>query len=126
MVFVQHFDLCPGDVLETMRVARVLAWRDFRNAMRMRTMSQFATQSNVTSVTPQALRDEARVLTAAGVILLAIGFPLTMTLVALALAPHGLSPMLPIAAGGPPIVLGYIACHYASQRLARAKALEVR
>lgn len=89
-------------------------------------MSRFATHLAVTAVTRQALRNEARVLTAAGAILLAIGFPLTMTLVALALAPHGLSPVLPIAAGGPPIVLGYIACHYASHRLARAKALERR
>ncbi len=93
-------------------------------------MSQFATQfgaAPITSgVTPQTLRDEARLLTVAGVILLAIGLPLTLILAARALAPSGLSPLLPIAAGGPPIVLGYIACHYASRRLARAKALEAR
>lgn len=89
-------------------------------------MSQFATQFNVTAVTAQTLRDEARLLTVAGVILLVIGFPLTLILAMEALAPAGLSPLLPIAAGGPPIVVGYIACHYASKRLMRAKALEAR
>lgn len=92
----------------------------------MRAMSQFATQFGVAAVTAQTLRDEARLLSVAGVILLAIGLPLTLFLATQALAPSGLSPLLPIAAGGPPIVLGYIACHYASRRLARAKALEAR
>ena len=92
--------------------------------MRMRALSQNATQSSVASVTIENLRSEARLLTLFGAILLAIGFPLTLVLVALALKPAGLSPLVPLAAGGPPIVLGYIACHYASKRLARAKALQ--
>lgn len=63
-------------------------------------------------------------LTIAGLVLLGIGFPLTLFLVAKALAPGGFSPVLPAAAGAPPIMLGYIACHFASARLARAKSLE--
>lgn len=96
----------------------------------MRAMSQFATQSGPTrssaNLAAQTLRDEARVLTAFGVILLAIGFPLTLWLASQALAPHGLTPLLPIVAGGPPILLGYTACHFASKRLARARDLEIR
>jgi len=71
-----------------------------------------------------SLRAEARLLTTAGLILLAIGFPLTIALAAMALPPHGLSPVFPPAIGGPPLVLGYLACHYASSRLAKAKRLE--
>lgn len=71
-----------------------------------------------------ALRAEARLLTTAGLILLAIGFPLTMTLVALALSPDGLSPVAPLTVGGAPILLGYLACHFASVRLAKARDLE--
>jgi hypothetical protein len=70
------------------------------------------------------LRAEARLLTFAGLILLGAGFPTTLALVALALTPGGLSPMLPIAAGAPPLVLGYLACHFASQRMVKAKTLE--
>ena len=70
------------------------------------------------------LRAEARLLTAAGLILLGLGFPLTLYLVAISLGPHGLSPVLPIAIGAPPIALGYIACHFASARMVKAKALE--
>lgn len=70
------------------------------------------------------LRAEARLLTTAGLILLAIGFPLTMALVALALSPDGLSPLAPLTVGGTPILLGYLACHFASVRLAKAKNLE--
>ena len=70
------------------------------------------------------LRSEARLLTAAGLILLGLGFPLTLYLVAISLGPHGLSPVLPIAIGAPPIALGYIACHFASARMVKAKALE--
>lgn len=73
---------------------------------------------------PATLRAEARLLTFAGLILLGIGFPVTLYLAALALAPGGLSPLLPVAAGTPPIVLGYLACHFASQRMVKAKALE--
>ncbi|MBS0386332.1 MAG: hypothetical protein JSS00_13410 [Proteobacteria bacterium] len=70
------------------------------------------------------LRAEARLLTLAGLILLGLGLPLTLYLVSLSLAPHGLSPVLPVAIGTPPIMLGYIACHFASVRMVKAKALE--
>jgi uncharacterized membrane protein YeiB len=70
------------------------------------------------------LRAEARLLTSAGLILLGLGFPLTLYLVAISLSPNGLSPVLPLAIGAPPIVLGYIACHFASARMVKAKALE--
>jgi hypothetical protein len=70
------------------------------------------------------LRAEARLLTLAGLILLGLGFPLTLYLVLRALSPDGLSPVLPIAIGAPPITLGYIACHFASRRLVKAKALD--
>ncbi|MGE0596849.1 MAG: hypothetical protein AB7P07_10805 [Hyphomonadaceae bacterium] len=70
------------------------------------------------------LRAEARLLTIAGLILLAIGFPTTLWLVALALAPQGISPVLPVAAGAPPLLLGYLACHFASRRMLRARILE--
>jgi hypothetical protein len=75
---------------------------------------------------PAALRSEARLLTIAGLILLAIGFPTTLVLAAQALSPDGLSPVLPLAVGAPPIVLGYIACHFASRRMVKAQALEGR
>jgi hypothetical protein len=75
---------------------------------------------------PAALRAEARLLTVAGLILLGLGFPVTLLLVAQALAADGLSPVLPAAIGAPPIMLGYIACHFASKRLVKAKALEAR
>jgi hypothetical protein len=77
-----------------------------------------------TRPTPTTLRAEARLLMIAGLILLGIGFPLTIVLAAQALSPEGLSPVLPIAAGAPPILLGYLACHFASQRMVKAKALE--
>jgi hypothetical protein len=75
---------------------------------------------------PAALRAEARLLSVAGLILLGIGFPATLLLVAQSLSPEGMSPVLPAALGAPPIMLGYIACHFASQRLVKAKALETR
>ena len=99
-------------------------WREFRKFSGMATLSQIATHAAVTRVTPKMLRDEARLLTIAGVILLVIGLPTTLVLALYALAPHGLSPILPLAVGGPPIILGYVACHYASARLARARDLE--
>ena len=74
--------------------------------------------------TSATLRAEARLLTIAGIILLAVGFPATLMLVAQALSPDGLSPVLPAAVGAPPIMLGYLACHFASARMAKAKALE--
>ena len=71
-----------------------------------------------------SLRAEARLLTLAGLILLGLGFPLTLYLVSLSLGPNGLSPILPLAIGAPPIILGYIACHFASVRMVKAKTLE--
>ena len=73
-----------------------------------------------------SLRAEARLLSTAGVILLAIGFPLTMALALMALQPHGLSSVLPIAVGAPPLLLGYLACHFASRRMEKVKQLEER
>ncbi len=70
-----------------------------------------------------ALRAEARFLSAAGLILLSAAFPMTLFFVAVALTELGASPMLPIAAGAPPIMIGYLACHFASRRLAKAKEL---
>jgi hypothetical protein len=71
-----------------------------------------------------SLRAEARMLSLAGLILLGLGFPLTLYLVSLSLRPQGLSPVLPLAVGLPPIMLGYIACHFASVRMVKAKTLE--
>jgi hypothetical protein len=74
--------------------------------------------------TSAALRAEARLLTIAGLILLAIGFPVTLVMTAQALSPDGISPVLPAAIGAPPIILGYLACHFASQRLVKARSLD--
>ena len=76
------------------------------------------------SQSPTNLRSEAGFFSTAGMILLGLGFPLTLILAAMAISPEGLSPALPIIFGGPPVVLGYLACRYASWRLAQAKALE--
>ena len=92
----------------------VRVWRDFRKRCRMR----------LSRPDSQSLRAEARLLTLAGLILLGLGFPLTLYLVSLSLGPAGLSPILPLAIGAPPIVLGYIACHFASVRMVKAKSLE--
>jgi uncharacterized RDD family membrane protein YckC len=78
----------------------------------------------ITRPTAASLRAEARLLSLAGIILLLIGFPVTLWLVASALGEGGLSPILPLAIGAPPIMLGYLACHFASQRMVKAKALE--
>jgi hypothetical protein len=72
-----------------------------------------------------ALRAEARLLTMAGLILLGLGFPTTLFFVAQALS-DAAPPILPAAIGAPPLMLGYIACHFATKRLIRAKALEAR
>ena len=75
--------------------------------------------------TAKSLRAEARLLTTAGLILLGFGFPVTLALVALALAPQASMPALtPLAAGAPPILLGYVACHLASLRMAKAQAID--
>lgn len=71
-----------------------------------------------------SLRAEARLLTIAGLMLLGVSFPVTIWLAALALSPDGMSPVLPGAIGGPPLLLGYLACHFASRRMVRAKSLE--
>jgi hypothetical protein len=72
------------------------------------------------------LRAEARLLSLAGFTILAIGFPVTLALVAHALVTEGASPFLPAAVGAPPLMLGYLACHFASQRMVLAKAAEAR
>src|SRR5262245_38065804 len=69
------------------------------------------------------LRAEARLLTMAGVILLALGFPTTLVLAALAMEPDGLSPLLAAGIGTPLIAAGWTACAYASDRLSRAAKL---
>lgn len=64
-------------------------------------------------------------LATAGFILLMLGLPLTLVLAWMAMSPDvGLSPVLPAAAGGAPLTLGYLACAFASRRMARAKAIE--
>lgn len=73
----------------------------------------------------RALRAEARLMTLAGVILLAIGLPLSLILAALALA-GTVGPLVPVWAAGPPIALGWAACAWASRRLQKAQALEGR
>lgn len=73
---------------------------------------------------PAALRAEARLLTIAGLMLLGAGFPLTLIMVAIALGSGAEAPFLPAAIGAPPIMLGYLACHFASQRMLKAKAIE--
>lgn len=73
---------------------------------------------------PAALRAEARLLTIAGLFLLGVGFPLTLILTATALGSADGSPFMPASIGAPPIMLGYLACHFASRRMVKAKALE--
>jgi hypothetical protein len=73
---------------------------------------------------PAALRAEARLLTVAGLFLLGVGFPVTLVMVAIALGSGSESPFVPAAIGAPPIMLGYLACHFASQRMVRAKTIE--
>lgn len=64
-------------------------------------------------------------LATAGIILLVLGFPFTMALAWMAMSPEvDLSPVLPVVAGGTPLTLGYLACAFASRRMARAKALD--
>lgn len=72
----------------------------------------------------QNLRAEARLVTAAGAILLVIGFALTLALAALAMPAQGVSPIWAFCLGGPPIALGWIACRYASSRLEKARLVE--
>lgn len=74
--------------------------------------------------TPAALRAEARLLTIAGFFLLGVGFPLTLIMTAIALGSGESSPFAPAVIGAPPIMLGYLACHFASLRMVKAKAIE--
>lgn len=83
-----------------------------------------STESDLRQSHIETLRGEARLLTAAGAILLGVSFPLTLLFVGVALAGHSPSPFMPIVAGGPPILVGYLACHIASRRMARANALD--
>jgi hypothetical protein len=89
-------------------------WRDFRTAFGMA-----AHRPN-----PAVLRAEARLLTVAGFFLLGVGFPLTLIMTAISLGAGDSSPFVPVAIGAPPIVLGYLACYFASQRMVKAKAIE--
>lgn len=73
---------------------------------------------------PAALRAEARLLTIAGLFLLGVGFPLTLIMTAIALGSGEGSPFVPAVIGAPPITLGYLACHFASQRMVKANAIE--
>ncbi|WP_156767709.1 hypothetical protein [Candidatus Viadribacter manganicus] len=73
---------------------------------------------------PAVLRAEAKLLTVAGFFLLGVGFPLTLIMTAIALSAGEGSPFVPAAIGAPPIMLGYLACHFASQRMVEAKSLE--
>lgn len=91
-------------------------WRDFRTGLGMTSHH----------LNPAALRAEARLLSVAGVLLLAVGFPLTLIMTAMALSSGEGSPFAPAVIGAPPIMLGYLACHFASRRMVRAKALERR
>lgn len=93
---------------------RVLEWREFRSTPDMA----------VVRPNPAALRAEARLLTFAGFFLLGVGFPITLIMTAIALSSGDTSPFVPAAIGAPPIMLGYLACHFASQRMVKAKALE--
>jgi hypothetical protein len=94
--------------------ARILTWRTFRIGRDMATNRPNAA----------TLRAEARLLSVAGFTLLAISFPPTLWLAAHALLTEGASPFLPVAVGAPPLMLGYLACHFASQRMVRARAIE--
>src|SRR5262245_60392615 len=73
---------------------------------------------------PTSLRGEAAILAAAGLIVLGVSLPLTLALVAMALSPDGFSPFVPMIIGGPPMLLGYLACHFASSKYEKAKKLE--
>lgn len=72
------------------------------------------------------LRAEARLLSLAGCVLLAVAFPTTLALAARALLVDDASPFFPLAVGAPPMMLGYLACHFASHRMVLAKAIETR
>lgn len=77
-----------------------------------------------TPLSPASLRAEARLLATAGILLLAFSFPITFALVIWALWTAASTPFLPAIIGAPPIMLGYLACFFASRRMVKAKAIE--
>jgi hypothetical protein len=74
--------------------------------------------------TPATLRAEARIFAFAGAILLAIGLVCSVILVMRALSDVHIPPAFPLLIAGPPLVLGYLACHFATLRMLRARAME--
>lgn len=70
------------------------------------------------------MRAEARVLSVAGMLLLAASFPFTLFMVSIALAAKSAAPWAPAVAGAPPLLLGYLMCHVAARRLVRARQLD--
>jgi hypothetical protein len=76
--------------------------------------------------TSATLRAEARILALAGAILLAIGLVCVLILVKRALSHEGGSALDPLLIAGPPLVLGYLSCHFATLRMQRAQVLEQR
>lgn len=69
------------------------------------------------------LRAEARLLSLAGCQALALAFPFTLYLVALALA-GAAPPYAPIVFGAPALLIGYAPCRLAARQLSRARRLE--
>ena len=105
----------------TLRAASTeFAWL---GAMQAKTSSQ-ASRRPRRAADVRALRAEARLLTMAGMMLLGVGFPLTLFLAACALAPNGISPLAPLLSGGPLVAFGWAACRYASWRFEQAARLE--
>ena len=90
------------------------AWREFRTTLHM------ATQTHIASV----LRAEARLMSVAGMLLLAAAFPFTLYLAVLALVGDHVSALTPLVAGAPPILLGYCVCHRGAYQLQRARKLD--
>jgi hypothetical protein len=77
-----------------------------------------------TDPSPASLRAEARLFAIAGMLLLALGFPITLALAAHALWTEASAPFVPAIIGAPPIMLGYLACFFASRRMVKANAIE--
>lgn len=70
-----------------------------------------------------SLRAEARLLGVAGGLLLMPGLTVTVIASLLSVASGGEQPLLPLLVGGPLLGMGYLACHLASVRAAKASAL---
>lgn len=95
-----------------------------RLAVRRPCGANLATQPPMEQIPPSdTLRGEARILNIAGVLLLLASFPFTMLLVARALS-GGIPSMLPLAAGAPFILLGYLLCSFAARRHLQARKLD--